>query len=155
MPRVSRRRTLVAEPDRVWEIVSEPASLPRWWPGVERVEDASPEAWTKVLRSSKGNAIRADFTRTEAEPPRMVAWRQEVDESPFERFMSEATTRVSLEAAGDAETRVELQAVRRLRGLARLGWPLVRRATRRQLDEALEGLAGIVPEPDRGSVGGQ
>lgn len=131
---------MAADPRRVWAVVSDPASLPRWWPGVERVEEATPEAWTKVLRSSKGKLVRADFTRMEAQPPRVLRWRQEVDESPFERFMSEATTRVSLEPGREGGTVVELDAVRRLRGLARLGWPLVRRATRRQLDQALSGL---------------
>jgi Polyketide cyclase / dehydrase and lipid transport len=118
-------------------VVSDPRSLPEWWPGVERVEEATPEAWTKLLRSSKGKLLRADFTRTEFQPPRALAWRQELDESPFERFMSESTTRVSLDAPASGTTGVELRAVRRLRGLARLGWPLVRRATRRQLAQAL------------------
>lgn len=154
MPRVRRRRTLAAEPDRVWAVVSDPDSLPSWWPGVERVEEAGPEAWTKLLRSSKGKLLRADFTRTESDPPRALGWRQELDASPFERFMSEATTRVSLEADGAGRTRVELQAVRRLRGLARLGWPLVRRATRRQLDDALSGLGETVSGRRSGSRGG-
>jgi uncharacterized protein YndB with AHSA1/START domain len=137
---------MAAETSRVWQVVSDPGSLPLWWPGVERVEEASPESWTKVLRSSKGKVVRADFTRTKAEPPRLLAWRQEVDESPFERFMSEATTRVLLEPGEPGRTRVELEAVRRLRGLARLGWPLVRRATRRQLNEALSGLEETLSE---------
>jgi carbon monoxide dehydrogenase subunit G len=141
MPRVRRRRTIAADSETVWAVVSDPRALTRWWPGVERVEEASPEAWTQVIRSSKGKALRADFTRVEAEPPRTLTWRQEIDESPFERFLAKAETRVSLEATGRGETRVELEALRRLRGLARLGTPMVRRATRRQLDQALSGLA--------------
>lgn len=140
MPRVRRRRLLDAEPGAVWAVVSDPRRLPAWWPGVERVEEAQPEAWTKVLRSRQGKLLRADFTRVEVEPPRMLEWRQEVEESPFERFLSDARTRVSLEPSGNGATRVELESTRRLRGLARLGWPLVRRATRKQLDEALRGL---------------
>lgn len=140
MPKVRRRRTVAAEPDSVWAVVSDPGYLPEWWPGVERVEEATPEAWTELLRSSKGKLLRADFTRTECEPQRALAWRQELDESPFQRFMSEATTRISIETSASGSTGVELRAVRRLRGLARLGWPLVRRATRRQLDQALSGL---------------
>lgn len=133
---------IAAEQEALWRLVSDPRALPRWWPGVERVEEASPEGWTQVMRSSRGKALRADFTRTDAEPSRAIAWRQEVDESPFERFMSEATTRISLVPEAPGATVVELRAVRRLRGLARLGGPLVRRATRRQLDDALAGLAG-------------
>lgn len=140
MPRVRRRRTIAADPEAVWAVVSDPRALTRWWPGVERVEEATPEAWTQVVRSSKGKELRADFTRVEADPPRMVAWRQEVGESPFERFLAKAETRVSLQAIKKGGTRVELEALRRLRGLARLGGPMVRRATRRQLDQALSGL---------------
>jgi hypothetical protein len=39
---------------------------------------------------------------------------------------------------------VKLTAVRRLRGLSRLGGFMVRRATRKQLDEALDGLQQAV-----------
>ena len=46
-------------------MVSDPAQLPRWWPGVTRVEEATPEAWTTVLASPRGKVVRADFTRLE------------------------------------------------------------------------------------------
>jgi carbon monoxide dehydrogenase subunit G len=144
MPRIKRSATVAADPDAVWAAVADPRTFARWWPGVDRVEDVSERAWTQVLTSSRGKAVRADFTRTAAEPPRLIEWRQEVAESPFERFVSEATTRVTLEAVGPGETRVEIRARRRLRGLALLGGPMVRLATRRQLAEALEGLATVV-----------
>ena len=143
MPRVRRSRALRAELDAVWAVVSDPRQLPRWWPGVERVEDVSGDAWTEVLRSSKGKALRADFSRTRLEPRAALEWRQELEASPFERFMSEATTRLELAAADGGGTRVELKAVRRVRGLARLGAPILRRATRRQLDEALSALEAV------------
>ena len=139
MPTVKRSRTIAAERDALWEIVSDPYHLPRWWPSVQRVEDASPDAWTKVLRSPKGRTVRADFTRVSAEPPARLVWRQEVEESPFERILREAVTEISLEPE-DGGTRVELRSTQRLRGLARFGSFMVRRATRRLLDEALSGL---------------
>lgn len=153
MPRVRRRRTLAASQARVWDVVSDPSSTTAWWPGVERVEEATPTVWTQVLRSSKGKVVRADFTRVDADPGRSLAWRQEVEESPFERFLAEATTRIELEGGDDGGTRVELVAVRRLRGLARLGWPLVRRATRRQLDGALSGLERTLSRDDEAGGG--
>ena len=70
MPTVTRVRTLDADRDTLWQLVSDPYHLPRWWPQLERVEDASPEAWTKVLRSGRGKVVRADYSRVEAEPPR-------------------------------------------------------------------------------------
>lgn len=139
MPTVKRARSIASDRDTLWAIVSDPYHLPRWWPSVQRVEDASPEAWTKVLRSPKGRTVRADYTRVSAEPPARLVWRQEVEESPFERILREAVTEISLEPE-DGTTRVELRSTQRLRGLARFGSFMVRRATVRLLDEALSGL---------------
>lgn len=134
---------LAASPSDVWEVVADPHHLPRWWPGVVRVEDASALAWTKVLSTDKGKTVRADFTREAADEPQRLRWRQELLESPFERILRESTIEVGLEPA-EAGTRVSLTAVRKLRGLSRLGGFMMRRATRKQLDEALDGLARAV-----------
>ncbi|HEX8065182.1 MAG TPA: SRPBCC family protein [Thermoleophilaceae bacterium] len=140
MPTVSRRGTVPAERSRVWEVVSDPYHLPRWWPRVDRVEEASPEAWTTVMHSSRGKAVRADYTRIDAEPPRVLRWRHEVAESPFEGVFAESTFELELEPDGEDATRVRLTAEQRLTGKSRFGTRMVRRATRRQLDGALEGL---------------
>jgi uncharacterized protein YndB with AHSA1/START domain len=142
--RVQRRRTLPAAQEALWDIVSDPHHLPRWWPGVVRVEEASSDAWTKVLTSPKGKSVRADFTRLEYRPPHLLAWRQEVEESPFERILSEGVTEISLEPTATGDTEVQLRLTQKLRGLARLGGFMVRLASRRQLDEALDGLERLV-----------
>ena len=134
---------MAAPPADVWEVIADPHHLPRWWPGVVRVEDASAIAWTKVLTTDKGKTVRADYTREAAEEPHRLRWRQELLESPFERILRESTVEVGLEP-DDSGTRVSLTAVRKLRGLSRLGGFMMRRATRRQLDEALDGLARAV-----------
>jgi uncharacterized protein YndB with AHSA1/START domain len=141
VPEVTRARTVAAPRDRVWELVSDPFHLPRWWPATARVEDATALAWTSVLKTPRGATVRADFTRTEYEPPLRIGWRQELDESPFERVFSSAETAIQLDAEGEAATRVELTTAERLRGRYRLGGWLVRRAARRRLDEALAGIA--------------
>jgi uncharacterized protein YndB with AHSA1/START domain len=141
VPEVTRARTVAAPRERVWELVSDPFHLPRWWPSTARVEDATALAWTSVLKTPRGATVRADFTRSEYDPPRRIGWRQELDESPFERVFSSASTMVELEAQGDASTRVELTAEERLRGRYRLGGWLVRRAARRRLDDALASIA--------------
>lgn len=135
---------MAATPEDVWRLVSDPWSRPRWWPRVERVEEASSEAFTDVMRSAKGKAVRADHTVSEADPLHAVEWLQAVEETPFERFLGEARTRLSLAEGDGGSTRVEIAAVRRFRGLAWLGSPLARRALRRDLDEALERLAEAV-----------
>jgi hypothetical protein len=118
---------------------------------VERVEEATPEAWTTVMKSPRGKVVRADYTRTVADAPRRVAWRQEVEASPFERILARAETEVALEPVGPDRTRVELLHIHRLRGLAMLGGPLLRRATGGRLDQALEGLDDIAGEDEPGS----
>lgn len=147
MPKVSRSRTIRASQERLWDVVSDPAHLPRWWPDVVRVEDATSLAWTTVMSTGKGKNVRADYTRTAAEEPHRIAWRQELEESPFERILSENATEIGLEPEGDSATRVSLRTVQRLRGLSRLGGYMFRSATRGKLDQALDGLERAVGDP--------
>ena len=63
MPTVVRSRTIAAPRDQLWELVSDPYHLPRWWPTVQRVEDVSADAWTTVATSSRGRAVRFDWSR--------------------------------------------------------------------------------------------
>ena len=135
-----------AAPEEVWSLVSDPAGLPRWWPGVTRVEEASSQAWTMVLTSPKGKSVRVDYTRVEAEPGRRVVWRQEVEQSPFERILASATTEIALapEASG---TRVSIALEQRPRGWARFAPLQFRAAGRRQVHGALEGLDAVFGSP--------
>ena len=142
MPEVMRERTVAAPCERVWELVSDPFYLPRWWPATARVEDATQTAWTSVLKTPRGATVRADFTRTVYEPQRRIAWRQELEESPFERVFLSAETDIRLDPEGEEATRVALTTAERLRGRYRLGGWVVRRAARKRLDEALAGIAG-------------
>ncbi|MEA2311867.1 MAG: hypothetical protein QOE28_1835 [Solirubrobacteraceae bacterium] len=142
---VRRERTVAAPLEAVWAVVGDPYHLPRWWPMTERVEAVEAGAWTSVLRGGRGRAVRADFVVEAHEPPRRRAWRQQLENSPFERIVLEARTAVELrEAASPSETVVALTIVQRQRGTARLGGFMVRRALRRQLDTALSGLAGAL-----------
>ena len=143
---VKRHRTIDAPPAAVWDLLSDPHHLPRWWPQVQRVEEVTADAWTKVLRSPKGKTVRADYTRLESDAGRRLVWRQEVAESPFEAILRESVTTIALEPAGDGGTRVELRADQELAGRYRFGGFLLKRATRRQLDEALAGIARAVGE---------
>jgi len=137
---IVRRETVVpAAPEDVWRLVSDPGRLPAWWPGVTRVEEATSEAWTTVLGSPRGKAVRADYTRVAAEPFSRLVWRQEVDESPFERILAEAVTTVEL-APEEGGTRVAIALDQKSRGWARLAPLQLRRAGLRQVEGALEGL---------------
>jgi uncharacterized protein YndB with AHSA1/START domain len=137
---IVRRETVVPQaPEEVWRLVSDPAQLPRWWPGVTRVEDATDQAWTTVLASPKGKSVRMDFSRVEATEPTRLVWRQEVEQSPFERILAEAITSVELSAA-DEGTRVAIELDQKPRGWARLAPLQFRAAGKRQVEGAVDGL---------------
>jgi uncharacterized protein YndB with AHSA1/START domain len=147
---IVREQTVVpATPEEVWGLVSDPARLPQWWPGVTRVEEASDEAWTTVLSSPKGKSVRVDYSRVEAEPGRRVVWRQEVDESPFERILASSTTEIALEASAGG-TRVTVSLDQRPRGWARFAPLQFRGAGKRQVQGAVEGLDAVFGGGDSG-----
>jgi uncharacterized protein YndB with AHSA1/START domain len=144
VPRVRRSAVIAATPEQVWRTVCNPHHLPRWWPRVQRVEAVEAERFTEVLGTDKGRAVRADFRVLESRAPEARRWAQEVAGSPFERLLRSAETEVRIEPAGDGGwTRVTLTVRQRLRGVGALGGVVVRRATRRQADEALAGLARL------------
>jgi uncharacterized protein YndB with AHSA1/START domain len=139
MPTTRRSRFVGAAPEEVWRLVSDPDHLPRWWPRVLRVESVAGERWTKVLGTEKGKPVRADEHVVDSAPPARLMWTQDLEESPFERMFREVTTEVVLEPEAGG-TRVTLALHQRLRGINRLGGFLLRRASGRVLDEALDGL---------------
>ncbi len=139
MPTTRRSRRLSAPPEEVWRVVGDPYHLPRWWPRVERVERVEGERFTELLRAKSGRAVRADFRVAEKRRGRLLRFEQELAGSPFERVLASAETSIAIEPA-DAGTSVTITLRQRMRGLSRLGGFLVRRATRRILDEALDGL---------------
>ena len=131
-----------APPEEVWSLVSDPARLPQWWPGVTRVEEATPEAWTTVLSSPKGKSVRVDYTRVASDEGRRLVWRQEVEDSPFERILAAATTEVVLQPA-DGGTKVRVALDQRPRGWARFAPMQFRAAGKRQVRGAVEGIETV------------
>jgi uncharacterized protein YndB with AHSA1/START domain len=140
---VRRERVVPATQDEVWRVVSDPNRLPAWWPGVTRVEEAYRDAWTSVLRSPKGKVVRADYSVVESDEPDRVLWRHEVQESPFERLLSDSTTELTLAPEADGGTLVRVTLDQKPRGWARFSPFQLRAAAARQADGALEGLAEL------------
>lgn len=149
MPTVKRSAYISAPPKKVWQLVRDPNALPRWWPrvlrveGVEKTADGARSHWTKVFGTRQGRGVRADYRCLHSTNERRYVWRQDLDGSPFERHLSSSETEILLDPEGEG-TRVTLISRQRLRGLSRLGDPLMRGAARRLLDEALAGLENAV-----------
>lgn len=145
MARVTRKRTIAAPVAEVWRLVSDPYSLPRWWPRTARVEnvDAKPGGkrtqWTKVLQTAEGRGVRADFRCVSSAERRRYVWEQELEGTPFERHLTALRVEVGMrERDGGAE--VSLTEEQTLKGMSKLGSPLMRRARGEILDEALDGI---------------
>lgn len=144
MARVTRTRTVAAPPGEVWKLVSDPYNLPRWWPRTTRVENVAGDRgartrWTVVLETAEGRGVRADFRCLVAAEGERYAWQQELDGTPFERYLKDLRVEVGLRVR-DGATEVSLAEEQTLRGLSRLGSPLMRRARGEMLDEALDGI---------------
>ncbi len=142
MATTQRRRRLPASQQQLWELISDPHHLPRWWPGVERVEGVQKGRFTQVFRTKRGRPVRADFHVVASQPPWLCSWEQEIPGTPFARVLSESVLEVHLEPSGEG-TEVTIAQRQRLRGYSRTGGLLLRRATNAKLDEALNGLARI------------
>ena len=137
-----RSRRLTAPQQELWELISDPHHLPRWWPGVERVEGVQEGRFTQVFRTKRGRPVRADFHVVASQPPWLCSWEQELPGTPFARVLSESVLEVHLEPAGEG-TEVTIAQRQKLRGYSRTGGLLLRRATSAKLDEALDALARI------------
>ena len=115
MPRVTRSREIAADPDRVWDLVSDPHNMPRWWPKVTRVEDVEDPGgkrarWTAVLATERGRGVRADFRCTAATSAERYEWEQEIAGTPFDRILKSSKVELKMKPTanghrGDARRR--------------------------------------------------
>jgi len=139
-----------ASVEDVWAVVADPYQMPRWWPGVERMEGVEDDRFTQVFKTKRRRTVRADFRLLASEPPGAEytgahrTWEQEVEGTPFDRVLVESITEIGLEPAPDGGTRVTLAQRQRLRGYSKTGALAMRSATARRLDEALEALQTIL-----------
>jgi uncharacterized protein YndB with AHSA1/START domain len=130
----------------VWALVSDPYSLPRWWPRTSRVENVEQRGsgrrsrWTQVLATAEGRGVRADFRCVSAAEGERYAWEQELEGTPFEKHLRASRVEIGLDGRGDGETAVSLTSEQALRGMSRLGGTLMRRGQGAILDEALDGI---------------
>ena len=145
MARVTRTRTIEAPLGDAWDLVSDPYNLPRWWPRTARVENVDRKAggrrtqWTKVLETAEGRGVRADFRCVSAAEGERYVWEQELEGTPFERHLKSLRVEVGMRER-DGGTEVSVTEEQSLKGMSKLGSPLMRRARGDVLDEALDGI---------------
>jgi uncharacterized protein YndB with AHSA1/START domain len=145
MPRVNRRRTIAAPVTEVWGLVSDPYNLPRWWPRVGRVENVERKSggrrsqWTKVLETAEGRGVRADYRCLSSAENERYVWEQELEGTPFARHLRSSKVEIALREV-DGGTQVNLSSVQTMKGLSRLGSPMMRRGQGAILDEAMGGI---------------
>ena len=138
-----RSRILAASQQELWDLIADPHHMPRWWPGVTRMEGVESDRFTQVHKTKRGRPVRIDFHVIESDPPWARTWEQEIAGTPFERVLNESVTEIRLEPA-DGGTEVTIGQQQKLRGYSRTGGILLKRATRSKLDEALDGLERIL-----------
>jgi len=139
----SRSREIGAPVEDVWNVVSDPYHLPRWWPGVTRVQDVSEQSFTEVVPTKRGKPMRLDFRVAESVPLQRRSWSQSLPGTPFERLLEAWSTTITLADLGD-RTLVTIDEFQQLRGSFRMALPLQRRPARRRVDAALAGLAELL-----------
>ena len=83
--------------------------------------------------------MRADFRCLSAAEGERYVWEQQLEGTPFERHLRSSTVEVALRPEGEA-TEVSLSSEQKLRGMSRLGSPMMRGGQGKILDEALDGL---------------
>ncbi len=155
MPSARRSRTIAAPAEQLWDLVSDPHHLPRWWPRVTRVEDVRDGAFTEVMLTRKGKTVRADFNVVHSDDDEhALRWAQRIQGTPFARLLSSAETEVRLTSGelrvptkgmgSAASTEVTIELHQTLVGLfPRLGSVMVGRAAAATIEEALDGLERI------------
>jgi uncharacterized protein YndB with AHSA1/START domain len=145
VPRVTRKRTIGAPVAEVWKLVSDPYSLPRWWPRTARVENVEDRGgrrsrWTQVLETAEGRGVRADYRCVSAAENERFIWEQELEGTPFARHLRAWRVEIDLRRSGGEGTEVGLTSVQTLKGMSRLGSPMLRRGQAAILNGALDGI---------------
>jgi uncharacterized protein YndB with AHSA1/START domain len=145
VPRVTRKRTIAAPIGEVWRLVSDPYSLPRWWPRVGRVENVEQRSagrrsqWTKVLETAEGRGVRADYLCLSSAEEERYVWEQQLEGTPFAKHLRSSRVEIGLRAR-EQGTQVSIASAQTLKGMSRMGSPMMRRGQASILDDALDGI---------------
>jgi uncharacterized protein YndB with AHSA1/START domain len=109
-----------ATPERLWQLLTEPEALVRWWPDVAELE---PREGGRVRMEFAANPSVVNGRVTRCEPPARLGFTWEREQSPGVSTQIE----LSVTDLGDGRCRVEVvhsgwEAAPELRPLHDLGW---------------------------------
>jgi uncharacterized protein YndB with AHSA1/START domain len=142
-----RRRAIPASQAEAWSVISDPHHLPRWWPETQRVENVTGSgegmSWTQVLGTRRGRGVRADYTCTDWNEGSAFGFDQAIAGTPFEKHLRAQHVLISV-TGGEGGSEVSIQRDLSLRGISRLGGPMMTRGGGRILERALERLEEIL-----------
>ena len=92
-----------------------------------------------MLETAEGRGVRADYRCLSSAEGERYVWEQQLAGTPFGRHLRRS--RVEIELRPDSGgTEVRLSSDQAMRGLSRLGSPMMRGGQGRILDEALDGI---------------
>ena len=91
-----------------------------------------------MLETAEGRGVRADYRCVSSATGERYVWEQQLAGSPFERHLRRSLVEIGLAAAGEG-TEVKLSSEQKLRGMSRLGSPLMRGGQGKILEQALDG----------------
>ena len=109
---------------------------------MENVEQKSAgrrSQWTKVLETAEGRGVRADYRCLSSAENERYVWEQELEGTPFARHLRSSRVEIGLRAR-ERGTQISLASVQTLKGMSRMGSPMMRRAQGAILNEALDGI---------------
>lgn len=112
---------------------------------VDRAPRGERTRWTKVFGTKGGRGVRADYRCLASTEPERYVWTQEVAGTPFDKHLVSAETEILVGPDGTG-TAVTITLDQRLRGLSRLGGPMMKGAGRKLLDDALDGIERALGE---------
>jgi len=113
---------------------------------VDRKSEGKRSQWTKVLETAEGRGVRADFRCLSSAEGERYVWEQQLAGTPFERHLRRSLIEIGLRDDG-GQTAVSLSSEQKLRGLSRLGSPMMRGGQGKILDQALDGIEAALGAP--------
>ncbi len=92
-----------------------------------------------MLETAEGRGVRADYRCLSSAENERYVWEQQLEGTPFARHLRSSKVEIGLRAEADEATAVRIVSEQTLRGMSRLGSPMMRGGQGKILDEALDG----------------